>query len=227
MDAPVRNEPIRDRIGALLRTNKWIIAVEISVASALCFARTFPFSIQLFLLGFGSLSLWLRRLSWGDVGLRKAKSWWKVALWGLVAACVMALVVNLLIGPIISRLVGRPPSNARFDNIRGHLTVLLEWLSAVWTIVAFGEEMTFRGYLMNRIADLAGRTRAGWTVALLGCSLIFGLGHAYQGVAGVINTAEVGLLLGILYLACKRNLLVNIVCHGAFDSISLIALYFS
>jgi membrane protease YdiL (CAAX protease family) len=97
----------------------------------------------------------------------------------------------------------------------------------VWTIVAFGEEMVFRGYLMNRIADLVGRSRTGWASALIGSSLIFGLAHGYQGLAGIISTAEVGLLLGILYLISKRNLWINIVCHGAFDSISLIAMYFS
>ena len=87
--------------------------------------------------------------------------------------------------------------------------------------------MVFRGYLMNRIADLVGRSRAGWISALLGSSLIFGLAHGYQGLAGIISTAEVGLLLGILYLINRRNLWVNIVCHGVFDTISLVALYYS
>ncbi|MGO9482336.1 MAG: type II CAAX prenyl endopeptidase Rce1 family protein, partial [Candidatus Kryptoniota bacterium] len=44
---------------------------------------------------------------------------------------------------------------------------------------------------------------------------------------GFIGATEVGLLLGILYLVNKRNIWVNIVCHGVFDSISLIAIYYS
>jgi len=80
---------------------------------------------------------------------------------------------------------------------------------------------------MNRLADLVGRTRTGWVISLFGSSLIFGLGHGYQGAAGIINTATIGLLLGTLYLVTKRNLWVNIICHGLIDSISLITLYFS
>jgi uncharacterized protein len=214
-------------LGKLLQANKWIIAAELVVMFGLCFARVFPFSVQIFLLAFSSFSLWLRGLTWRDVGLGQFKAWWKIALWALLAAFIISIVANLLVQPLIDRLIARPVNNSRFENLRGHLPVLLGWLSAVWTMVAFGEEMVFRGYLMNRIADLVGRSRTGWISALIGSSLIFGLAHGYQGLAGVISTAEVGLLLGILYLISKRNLWINIVCHGAFDSISLIALYFS
>jgi membrane protease YdiL (CAAX protease family) len=101
------------------------------------------------------------------------------------------------------------------------------WLSVVWTLAAFGEEMIFRGYFMNRIADLLGNGRTGWISALLLSSLLFGVGHGYQGLAGAIGTTEIGLLLGALYLVNRRNLWMNIVCHGFIDSISLISLYFS
>jgi len=194
---------------------------------ALCFVRLFPLSIQLFLLAFTSLSLWLRHLTWRDLGLRRSKAWWKIALWAVLATVLIAVVINLLVQPLVGRLTNKAPDNARFDSVRGNLKVLLVWLAAVWTIVAFGEEMIFRGYLINRIADLVGRTRAGWILSLLGSSLIFGLGHSYQGLAGIITTAAIGLLLGIVYLISKRNLWVSIISHGLIDTISLVALYFS
>jgi membrane protease YdiL (CAAX protease family) len=179
------------------------------------------------LVAFASRSLWLRGLAWSDVGLAKPKTWWKVLLLAALAALVISVVVNLLVGPFVERFAGRATSTTRFDDIRGNLPMLMGWLGVVWTLAAFGEEMIFRGYLMNRISDLVGSGRAGWIAALLGSSLIFGVGHAYQGLAGVIGTTEVGLLLGILYLMNKRNLWMNIVCHGLIDSISLISLYFS
>jgi membrane protease YdiL (CAAX protease family) len=104
---------------------------------------------------------------------------------------------------------------------------LVGWLTVAWTMAAFCEEMFFRGYLMNRIFDLVGNGRAGWISALLVSSLLFGLAHGYQGLAGAIGTAEVGLLLGVMYLGNKRNLWMNIVCHGSIDSISLVSLYLS
>jgi uncharacterized protein len=211
----------------LLQANKWIVVAELIVLCALCFARLFPFSIQIFLLAFASLSLWLRGLSWRDVGLGRSKAWWKVALQAVLAALFIAIVVNLVTAPLVHRLVSSSANNSRFENIRGNFMGLLGWLSVAWTLAAFGEEMIFRGYLMNRIADLVGRTRMGWIISLFGSSLIFGLGHGYQGLVGIINTATIGLLLGTLYLINKRNLWVNIVCHGVIDSISLISLYFS
>jgi membrane protease YdiL (CAAX protease family) len=227
MTEDVSVDRIHGPLGKLLQANKWVIAAELVVVFALCFARVFPFSVQIFLLAFTSLSLWLRGLSWRDVGLGRFKAWWKIALWALLAAFIISIIANLLLQPLVDRLISRPVNNSRFESLRGHLPVLLSWLAAVWTIVAFGEEMVFRGYLMNRIADLVGRSRTGWVSALIGSSLIFGLAHGYQGLAGIVSTSEVGLLLGILYLISKRNLWINIVCHGAFDTISLIALYLS
>jgi membrane protease YdiL (CAAX protease family) len=171
--------------------------------------------------------LWLRGLSWRDVGLRRSKAWWKDALQAVLAALFIAIVVNLVTAPLVQRLVSASANNSRFENIRGNFMGLLGWLAVAWTLAAFGEEIIFRGYLMNRIADLVGRTRMGWIVSLFGSSLIFGLGHGYQGLAGIINTATIGLLLGTLYLVTNRNLWVNIICHGVIDSISLIILYFS
>lgn len=227
MTVPLSSAQNPKRLRELLQTNKLIVVAELIVLCALCFGRLFPFSIQIFLLAFASLSLWLRGLSWRDVGLRRSKAWWKVALQAVLAALLIAIVVNLVTAPFVHRLVSSPPNNSRFENIRGNPIGLLEWLAVAWTLAAFGEEMIFRGYLMNRIADLVGRTRMGWIISLFGSSLIFGLGHGYQGLAGIINTATIGLLLGTLYLISKRNLWVNIVCHGVIDSISLISLYFS
>jgi len=217
---------MRDRRGQLLQT-KWIAAAELIIFVGLCFARLFPLSIQIFLLAFTSLSLWLRGLTWRDLGLRRSKAWWKIALWAILATFLIAVVINLLVQPLVGRLTNKVPDNARFDVVRGNLKVLLVWLVAVWTIVAFGEEMVFRGYLINRIADLVGRNRTGWILSLLGSSLIFGIGHGYQGLTGIITTGSIGLLLGVVFLVSKRNLWVNIVSHGLIDTISLVALYYS
>ena len=227
MTVPLSSAQNPKRLRELLQTNKWIVAAELIVLCALCFARLFPFSIQIFLLAFSSLSWWLRGLSWRDVGLRRSKTWWKVALMAVLAALLIAIVVNLVTAPFVQRFVSGSANNSRFANIRGNFVALLGWLAVAWTLAAFGEEMIFRGYLMNRLADLVGRAGTGWVISLFGSSLIFGLGHGYQGLAGIINTATIGLLLGTLYLVTKRNLWVNIICHGLIDSISLITLYFS
>ena len=218
---------IHKHVGKRVKPSKPAILIELLLAAGLCFARIFPFSVQLLLVAFASLSLWIRDLDWSAVGLRKPGSWWKLVLLAMVSAVAICVVVNLLVGPVVERLAGHSPGNARFDNVRGNLPVLIGWLSVAWTLAAFAEEMIFRAYFMNRISDLLGNGWAGWTSALLLSSVLFGAGHGYQGLAGAIGTTEIGLLLGVMYLVNRRNLWMNIVCHGFIDSISLIALYFS
>lgn len=223
----IHSPDARDRVGEWLRTRKWIVVLELTIMLLLFAAYFFPFSVLLCHLMFGSLSLWLRRMSWGDLGLRKPPSWGRILLEALFAALVIWIVANLLLLPLFEHLSLVTVDNSRFDEVRGDLPTLLGWLAAVWTIVAFGEEMIFRGYIMNRLADLFGRTRMGWLLSLFGSSLIFGLAHGYQGPIGVISTAVVGFFLGILYLINRRNLWVTIICHGLLDTISLVALYTS
>ncbi|PKO12194.1 MAG: hypothetical protein CVU39_25315 [Chloroflexi bacterium HGW-Chloroflexi-10] len=55
-------------------------------------------------------------------------------------------------------------------------------------MAAFGEELANRGYLLNQITDLFRRNRAGWIAAAIGSFLLFGFGHVYQGITGIIDT---------------------------------------
>jgi membrane protease YdiL (CAAX protease family) len=221
------NAFLHKHVGESIKTSKPAIFIELVLATGLCFARIFPFSVQILLVAFASLSLWLRDLSWSAVGLRKPASWWKVVLLAMLSAVAICVVVNLFVGPVVERLAGHSPGNARFENVRGNLAVLIGWLSVAWTLAAFAEEMIFRAYFINRISDLLGNGWVGWISALLLSSVLFGAGHGYQGLAGAIGTTEIGLLLGVIYLVNRRNLWMNIVCHGCIDSISLITLYFS
>jgi hypothetical protein len=46
-----------------------------------------------------------------------------------------------------------------------------------------------------------------------------------QGITGQIENAIDGLLLGVLYLACGRNLWVPIIAHGITDTADLMLLF--
>ena len=56
-------------------------------------------------------------------------------------------------------------------------------------------------------------------------SLLFGLGHFYQGPAGMIGSSVSGLLFGALYLTWGRNLWLPILAHGFSDTIGLALIY--
>jgi CAAX protease family protein len=106
-----------------------------------------------------------------------------------------------------------------------NLPAALGMLALVWTLAAFGEEMAYRGYVVERAAALGRHSPAAYTTAVVVVSVLFGLGHFYQGLAGVIGSSVSGLLFGMLYLRGERNLWLPILAHGFSDSIGLALIY--
>jgi len=96
-------------------------------------------------------------------------------------------------------------------------------LAVFWGFAAFGEEMGYRGYLLNRAAEIGNRSKAADLVALLLVSVLFGYGHYYKGYAGVIASSVSGLVLGAAYLLSRRNLWVSILAHGFRDTFAMVA----
>jgi len=94
-----------------------------------------------------------------------------------------------------------------------------------WTLAAFGEEMVYRGYLMNRVAGVLRSTRAAWLFSVVLVSLLFGASHLDQGITGQLENFLDGLLLGAIYLVYDRNLSVPIVAHGVTDTIDLLLIF--
>jgi membrane protease YdiL (CAAX protease family) len=137
----------------------------------------------------------------------------------------MELFQLLVSQPLLVRLTGRQPDLETFRPLIGNAELLFIGFALVWVLAAFGEEMVHRGYLMNRIADLGNQTRLAWIVSLIVASVLFGLCHSGQGVTGIIDEGLMGLLLGLIYLACGRSLAVPIVAHGVQDSVDLVLIF--
>jgi membrane protease YdiL (CAAX protease family) len=149
-----------------------------------------------------------------------------VALGYVGAMAVNALGV-LLIFPLFH--LARPSFGA-FGGLKGHPALYAYWLVAAWLSAAIGEELQFRAFLWSRLERLFGGAspngkRWAWIPALIGQAALFGLGHGYQGPAGLIVTGGVGLVLGGVYLAARRNLVACMVLHALIDTVSLTALF--
>ena len=86
-------------------------------------------------------------------------------------------------------------------------------------IVAVAEETIFRGYLMLRFGAIAGSK----AVAVLVSSIIFALGHGYEGTAGVITVVALGLVFALVYV-WRKNLVAPMVMHFLQDFIAIILL---
>jgi hypothetical protein len=127
--------------------------------------------------------------------------------------------------PVLVRVLGKQPDLELFRALHGSVKWTLLALAGAWTLAAFGEEMVYRGYLMNRVADLLNRSRNAWIVSLILVHVGFGLAHAYQGITGILDEGLSGLLLGVAYLGTKRNLAVPIIAHGIGDSIDFLLIF--
>jgi membrane protease YdiL (CAAX protease family) len=208
--------------------SRLIIIAELILATALFVLPKFhllPRPDTLWLLLLGWISLRLRKSGWKSVGLTRPASWPRTIVVALVAAVVLQAVSLWITVPLATRLTGKPPDLTEFRELIGNTKLLLIGLGVVWTLAAFGEELAFRGYLLNRVADLGGRSRAAWAVAYIVMSAVFGLGHLYQGPSGVIDSAVAGLMFGGLYLALGRNLWPAILAHGMSDTLALVMVY--
>lgn len=177
----------------------------------------------LFLLAW--LSLRLRGQSWRSVGWAIYRSWSRTFALGVLLGIGNELLELFVTQPLLVRLFHRWPDLSDLRPLVGNRNLLGLALLLTWTLAAFGEELVYRGYLMNRVADLFGRTRTAWTLSLILTSILFGFGHYDQGAIGQIENVIGGCLLAVFYVVCGQKLAVPIVAHGVQDTIDVLLIF--
>jgi len=175
---------------------------------------------------FGLASIWLRDGRLSSMGFKRPASWQRILLIALLAAGVRILLGQFVIEPITG-LFWPPPAAPKFANeIAGNVKVALLALLVVWTFAAFGEEISYRGYLLTRAADGGRRSITAYWLGIVLVSVLFGYGHYYKGTAGIIDSGIAGLILGAAYMAADRNLWACILAHGFIDTFAVIDAFF-
>jgi membrane protease YdiL (CAAX protease family) len=140
-----------------------------------------------------------------------------------VATVIVLLVGSeLVVQPLAHYFWPHPEHVSSVIKTRGGWKDLLRSLAIVWVFAGFGEELGYRGYLLNRAADLGNRSQVAYVVGMIYVAVLFGIGHWYKGPAGVVDCAFSGLVLGATYLLTGRNLWVPILAHGMKDAVAVI-----
>lgn len=222
------NRSFRDRSKNLLRDNKLFVSCELIIAVVIVggsLTGVIPPSGILFLLLFGWLSLWLRGIGWREIGLRHPARWGYTLLSAVIVGIAYQFLSIYALDPLIVLVTSRPVDLSQFAPIKGNTAMLVGFLVTAWTVIAFGEELIFRGYLLNRVAGLSDGDGLTWAVSLVVVSVLFGVGHLYQGVSGVIDNIFSGLVFGGLYLWSGRNLWWPIIAHGVYDSVAFVLIF--
>lgn len=146
------------------------------------------------------------------LGLGAPRSWWltaglAIALGGLLLWSGMRLRAK-------AQKIRAKVKGSGVDALVPDTTQEQRWLAAVSIGAGLSEELLFRGFLSYYLALWFPHIHS-LECALL-TSLIFGMGHLYQGWKGILSTGLVGLIFAILYVL-TGNLVVSVVVHATTD----------
>jgi membrane protease YdiL (CAAX protease family) len=181
----------------------------------------------LILSGLAVVSLRLRagRWDWSTLGFHRPSSWRLIVIVALAAAALRILLGDFVIDPLTATIWPPAKGPEGIDEITGNAGNALLALGLVWTFAAFGEELSYRGYLLNRGAAAAGGSRAAFWCAAVVTAVLFGFGHFYKGPAGVLDSAVAGLILAAAYLLTGRCLWTSILAHGFINTCAIFLVY--
>ncbi len=159
-----------------------------------------------------------------SIGLDKPRNIFTIIVTSLILGILIELTTEIIFNPIIEKM-----TNSKIDLTKVDIDSFgkyLAWIVIGFVLGGFLEEILFRGFLFTRISKFLKAGNASDLLALFATSILFGLCHFYQGVSGAISTGIVGLILGIIFLASKKNLWYAILTHGFVDMTALTILYF-
>lgn len=153
--------------------------------------------------------------------------WWhgpisSLAL-GVAAGLGIIALDQVIIAPLVQHLFHSAPDVSALGAVNGNVRAYLQLLVVGFLIGGVAEELVFRGFLIGWVTRLFGKRAIG--PAVLMSSLLFGFSHLYQGLAGVTDTAIVGLLLAILYVTAGRRLSPSSFAHMTIDAVGITDLY--
>ena len=152
-----------------------------------------------------------REISWLDAGFARRRD----DLEGITAGLLIAIMLPALLAlrsETIRAKAGKAAKKLAFllpSSIRER-----RWWWLVCITAGICEEVVYRGFLLHYLHMMPWHLSLTW--ALVVSSVIFGIGHLYQGVAGAIQTAVIGFLFGALFVM-TGSLLLPIVLHAVMD----------
>lgn len=165
-------------------------------------------------LGLGTLAIWLaggRGLAaLGLAAMRDGPST------GLIIGVAGGATAGLVVRPVAAAVSGKARAvlrrqMAKLEAFLPKTGEQLAWGLVVSLFAGLCEEIAYRGYLIPYCRFWLPE----WP-ALVAAALLFGLAHLYQGAAGIVLTAVLGLAFGFIYVE-TGSLALPIALHAAVD----------
>jgi membrane protease YdiL (CAAX protease family) len=150
-----------------------------------------------------------------EIGWRFAHRWRDVVL-GLLLFAPLTVAAQWLHDAL--RALGLPGASGQRPSFlpeSGGPDLLLALMMVA--VVAVSEETIFRGYLMSRLRAVG----LGAPFAVLVSSLIFAMGHGYEGAAGMVTVGAMGATFALIYL-WRGSLVAPVAMHFLQDAAAIV-----
>lgn len=143
-------------------------------------------------------------------------SWYFILLVGIVMQLFYSFMYSQFFPDVMKHVVSRVPLNLSDINIQLILSII---------ILAFGEEIAFRGLIQGRLNRLVPT----WAAILL-TSILFALMHLSKGAPSVVvldllSVFIDSLLFGIIF-ARTKNIFASSIGHILANTVALLSIYF-
>lgn len=213
-------------IGIVVAVSAVAFAGELAVADRLPWGEEARGVIAVLSGAIAALWLTLRKGgSLSQLGLTRPRRWWTVPFW-VLGILIVFVVAQVLVPQLLAPVFEIPaPDMSRYDFIRGNALAAVSMALLLPLTAAIPEELVYRGFLMRQFERLYGNVRTGPILAVISQALIFGLVHFQWGLGGIVMTSIMGLVWGVAFLMCGRNLWIVIMAHSAAHIALILQLY--
>jgi CAAX protease family protein len=148
--------------------------------------------------------------TWLDRGSRAG-----LFLEGLTAGLLIVIMVPAVLAPRSEKIRAKAGKAAkRLAFLLPSSTRERHWWWLVCITAGICEEVVYRGFLLHYFHTAPFHLSLVW--AMVVASVIFGIGHLYQGVAGGVQTAVFGFVIAAVFVM-TGSLLVPIAVHAVMD----------
>jgi len=153
-----------------------------------------------------------------NIGLARPESWLRFGAWTGVALAG-TIFIGLVAYPMLASWL--PPGENPLPAGSESANKLVTLVAIGWFAAAFGEEVTFRGFILPRLAGILGNSSSGWLLAIILQALIFGILHT--SALGMVAAGLFGLLYGFVFWRSGLQLWPVIIAHALPDTISILS----
>ena len=169
------------------------------------------------------MTLWATRWNWKYFGITRP-DWLTTIVKAFLFAIGLFILNDFVVQPLVEFYFGKVDLS-EVSGMEGNLPLYILFLFLGWILGGFCEEIIYRGYVLKRLAAILGETTKAWLLAAVTAAVVFGFAHNYQGPSGIMSTAIIALLFGLIFLLNKNNLMVLVFTHGIYNMIAITLLY--